>query len=57
MKDFEEWLIILGERSVDYSYTSEMLYKNIDYLKKCWSEGLSCYKTLEFFSLHLYPEN
>ena len=56
MKDFELYLIVLGERSVDYSYTPEMLYDNIDYFKDCWGKGLSTYKALEFFSFHLHKD-
>ncbi len=47
---FELYLIILGERSTDYSYTPEMIYKNLNYFKRCWENNLSCYKALEFFS-------
>lgn len=50
---FQKWLINLGERSVDYSYPKEVLYENIPYFKSCWKNGLSCYKSLEFFSFHL----
>lgn len=52
-KPFELYLIILGERSTDYSYTPEMLFEHLDYFKKCWEDNLSCYKSLEMFSFHL----
>lgn len=50
---WELYLLILGERSVDYAYFPEMIYEHIDYFKNCWSNHLSCYKSLEFFSFHL----
>lgn len=52
-KPFELYLLILGEKSVDYSYTPEMIYEHIDYFKKCWESNLSTYKALEFFSFEL----
>lgn len=53
MKPFELYLLILGEKSVDYSYTPEIIYEHIDYFKKCWESNLSTYKALEFFSFEL----
>jgi len=59
MNSTEEWmpwelyLIWLGERLNDYSYTKEMVYDNIEYFKRCWGNHLSTYKSLEFFSYEL----
>lgn len=59
MNNIEEWipwelyLIWLGERSVDYSYTKEMLYENIDYFKQCWKNHLSTYKALEWLCFEI----
>jgi len=53
MKPFELYLIILGARSTDYSYTPEMIYGHLDYFKNCWENSLSEYKSLEFFSFEL----
>lgn len=50
---FERYLIWLGERSVDYSYTVDVIFENIDYFKNCWENHLSTYKALEFFSFKL----
>ena len=49
-KPFELYLLILGERSVDYSFTPEVIYEHLDYFRECWEDNLSCYKALEFFS-------
>lgn len=50
---WELYLLILGERSVDYAYTPEMIYKHLDYFRKGWSNHLSSYKALEMFSFEL----
>lgn len=48
-KPFELYLIILGERSTDYSYTPEIIYEHIEYFRKCWENDMSQYKALEWF--------
>lgn len=53
MRPFELYLLILGERSTDYSYTPEMLFEHLDYFKNCWENNLSTYKALEMFSFEL----
>lgn len=50
---FEQYLIYLGIRSVDYNYTKETIFENIEYFRKCHKDGLSEYKSLEFFNYHL----
>lgn len=50
---WEMYLLWLGERSVDYSYTKEMIYENLGYFKRCWENHLSTYKALEFFNCEL----
>ena len=55
MNNIEEWipwelyLIWLGERSVDYSYTKEMLYENIEWFREGWSNNTNPYYMLEMF--------
>lgn len=47
-RTFEEYLIILGQRSIDYpQYPAEYLATKIEYFKECWKDGLSTYKALE----------
>jgi len=53
LEPFNLYLLILGERSTDYSYTPELIHKHLEYFRKCWSNNLSCYKALEFFSYEL----
>jgi hypothetical protein len=53
-KPFELYLLILGARSTDYSYTPEMIYEHLSYFKNCWEDNLSTYKALEFFDVELY---
>lgn len=50
---WEYYLIWLGERSVDYAYTKEMLEENIEYFRKCYNNRLSTYKALEWLSFEL----
>lgn len=52
-KPFELYLIILGERSTDYSYTPEIIYEHIEYFKDGWLNNTSEYKMLEMFSFEL----
>jgi hypothetical protein len=53
MKPFELYLIILGARSTDYSYTPEMIYEHLDYFKHCWSNNISEYKSLDLFDFEI----
>lgn len=48
---WELYLLILGERSTDYSYTPEMICENLNYFKSCWVNHISCYYALEMFNL------
>jgi hypothetical protein len=44
----EQYLIMVGIRSIEYSYTDEELFNNLEYFKKCHRRGLSAYKALLF---------
>lgn len=47
-RTFEEYLIILAQRAIDYpQYPAEYLATKIEYFKDCWKDGLSTYKALE----------
>lgn len=48
MKCFEDYLILIGIRSLEYTYTDEVLFENKDYFKKCYNQNLSAYKALLF---------
>lgn len=50
---WELYLLILGERSTDYSYTPEMICEHLDYFKNCWENHTSCYYALEMFNFDL----
>jgi hypothetical protein len=50
---WEQYLIWLGEVSVDYSYTKEMIYANLNYFKEGWLHHTSPYKMLEMFDFKL----
>ena len=48
-RTFEEYLIILAQRAIDYpQYPAEYLTTKIEYFKECWKSNLSVYKSLEF---------
>jgi hypothetical protein len=51
-KSFKHYLIMVGIRSLEYTYTDEQLFENIKYFKKCYDQHLSVYKALLF--LHDY---
>lgn len=52
MTDFQAYLINVGIRSSEYSYTDDDLFNNVEYFQKCFNDHLSAYKALLF--LHDY---
>jgi hypothetical protein len=56
-RPWEEYLTVLGEMVVDYKYTVEELFENINYFKKCWKDNTSCYRAIEMFHFHLEDKN
>ena len=50
---FENYLIMIGIRSLEYSYTDKELFKYTDYFKKCYENNLSAYKALLFLYDHI----
>ena len=51
--DEEKYLIMVGIRSLEYSYEDKELYDNIDYFKRCFKAGLSAYKALLFLGEYI----
>jgi hypothetical protein len=49
----EQYLIMVGIRSLEFTYTDEELFNNVEYFKRCLKRGLSAYKALLF----LYDED
>lgn len=47
------YLIMVGIRSLEYSYTDEQIFANVEYFDKCRKSGLSAYKALLFFHDYL----
>jgi hypothetical protein len=45
---FEKYLILVGIRSIEYTYDYKTLFDNIEYFRKCHKAGLSAYKSLLF---------
>ena len=50
---FEDYLIMVGIRSSEYTYKDNQLFGNSEYFKKCYKENLSEYKALLFLYDHL----
>ncbi len=50
---FEKYLIVVGIRSLEYTYSDEILFNNIEYFRKCYEDNLSAYKALLFLYDHL----
>ena len=49
---FENYLIMVGIRSAEYTYEDKVLFENVEYFRRCQKAGLSAYKALLF--LHDY---
>jgi len=45
---FMRYLIMVGIRSIEYTYTDDELFDNIEYFRDCMNRGLSPYKALLF---------
>ena len=45
---FAAYLIMVGIRSAEYTYTDEQLFSNTKYFRKCYNVNLSAYKALLF---------
>lgn len=45
---FAAYLIMVGIRSAEYTYTDEQLFGNTKYFRKCYNAKLSAYKALLF---------
>jgi hypothetical protein len=52
-RTFENYLIMVGIRSADYTYTDEQIMDNTEYFRKCYNDNLSAYKALLFLQYHL----
>tara|TARA_R110000868_G_scaffold110049_4_gene298560 strand:- start:351 stop:593 length:243 start_codon:yes stop_codon:yes gene_type:complete len=50
------YLIMVGIRSLEYTYTDEQIFANVEYFDKCRKRGLSAYKALLFFHDYLNGE-
>ena len=53
---FQQYLIMVGIRSHEYTHSDDVIFANIDYFKRCHSEHLSAYKALLFFNDYLKHE-
>ena len=54
---FEKYLIEVGIRSIEFTYSQKKLNENIEYFRFCKKKGLSPYKALLFLTDHLKEKN
>lgn len=56
---FENYLLTIGIIKVekDYTYTTEQLYSNVDFFKKCYIDGMNAGKALEMLHFHIKSQN
>jgi len=52
-RNFDQYLIMVGIRSLEYTHSDEAIFANIDYFKRCMNAELSAYKALLFFHDYL----
>lgn len=53
MKSFEEYLIMVGIRSIDFTYSDKDIFDNILYFRECYHNNMSAYNALNNFYYHL----
>jgi len=47
-ESFNKYLIEVGIRSAEYTYSDNELFENIEYFKRCHANNMSAYKALLF---------
>lgn len=52
-RTFENYLIMVGIRSIDYGYSDDEIMDNTEYFRNCYNDNLSAYKALLFLDDHL----
>jgi hypothetical protein len=50
IRSFENYLIMVGIRSLEFDYPDDILFKYKDYYKNCYNDNLSAYKALLFLN-------
>ena len=48
---FEQYLIMVGIRSVEFEIPDNILFEHIEYFRKCHSDGISAYKALTLLTI------
>ena len=54
---FENYLIMVGIRSLEYTYTDEQLFENIEYFRDCYNRHVGAYYALLLLHDNLTDEN
>lgn len=47
-RSFENYLIMVGIRSLEFTYTDKELFSRRRYFRQCYKDNLSAYKALVF---------
>lgn len=47
-RNFENYLIMIGIRSLEFDYSDDILFKHKYYYKNCYNNNISAYKALLF---------
>ena len=47
-ENFESYLIMVGIRSLEYGYSEEELFDEIEHFRSCYEKNISPYKALLF---------
>lgn len=47
-QNFGRYLITVGMRAAEFTYSDEIIFQHIQYFKECFEKNLSAYKALLF---------
>jgi len=56
-RTFENYLIMVGIRAIDFTYTDDQIMDNAEYFRDCYKFQMSAYKALLFLHDHLKETN
>lgn len=54
---FENYLIMIGIRSLEYTFTDEELFEGVELFRKCYEKHISAYYALLYLNDYLKDPN
>ena len=54
---FENYLIMVGIRSLEYTYTDEELFEGVELFKKCYEKHIGAYYALLYLNDYIKDPN